>query len=322
MDDAVGAAAQAFGLEVAAWEQVSVSENITVRLDASNGSSYVLRFHRPGYHTLAELESERHWLQALRDAGLSTPMPLPASDGERHYVPVEMPEGPPRFAGLSSWIEGDIIDSLFTGHVQPVAEHMGQLGHLMATMHEQATAWIAPPGFVRHRLDADGLLGEAPFWGRFWEHPDLTSDQRDLIVEARDTFRAVLDDVGEPADRFSMIHADLHLSNLLIAPDGRVTVIDFDDAGMGWHHYDIAVAWFHSRDAADFDAGQQAFLDSYRATRPLSDADLRLIDMFEIIRGMALLGWKHARPELKWADGILEGLVAQTLDAYARWKTD
>ena len=41
--------------------------------------------------------------------------------------------------------------------------------------------------------------------------------------------------------RVSTIHADLHAGNILVR-DGGVTVIDVDDAGFGWHVYELAVA--------------------------------------------------------------------------------
>ncbi len=41
-----------------------------------------------------------------------------------------------------------------------------------------------------------------------------------------------------------MIHADMHLDNVL--KDGeRLNVIDFDDAGYGWHAFDLAVGIYH-----------------------------------------------------------------------------
>ena len=38
-----------------------------------------------------------------------------------------------------------------------------------------------------------------------------------------------------------MIHADLHLDNIL-SFDDSLTVIDFDDSGFGWHACDLAHA--------------------------------------------------------------------------------
>ena len=50
-----------------------------------------------------------------------------------------------------------------------------------------------PAAFKRHALDADGLMGEAPFWGRFWEHPALRRGRTSAAASRRATrIRAAL----------------------------------------------------------------------------------------------------------------------------------
>ncbi len=299
-----------FGVDGTELTLVSVAENVTYRVDiADTSESYVLRLHRPGYHSLAELDSERVWLQALRDADVAVPEPRPALDG-RYYVPVEVPAlDERRFVGLSPWIEGEVVADIETSHVEQSFE---QLGSLMAAMHNQAAAWNPPAAFRRHRLDIDGLLGENPFWGRFWEHPALSEPERRLLITRRDDLRAALERYGTDRATFSMIHADLHFDNLVV-DRGHLSVIDFDDAGFGWHQYDIAVAMFGSRDSPQFDVWERAFVDAYRSVRPLADDDLALVPMFELVRGMALIGWKGQRPEVRWPDGRFDEHKAYVL---------
>ena len=50
----------------------------------------------------------------------------------------------------------------------------------MARIHNVTTSWKPPSTFERHALDADGLMGDAPFWGPFWELGELTDDQRQI----------------------------------------------------------------------------------------------------------------------------------------------
>lgn len=316
-------ALEAFGVEASHLELVGVSENITFRaVEADSRQSYVLRLHRPGYHTAAELDSERVWLAALRDSGICVPTPVCAPDG-RYFVPTETGPSEIRNAGLNLWADGEIVGVLLTQPggtneaLSEISESFSQLGGLMAAMHNQATAWTPPSSFSRHRLDLDGLLGDAPFWGPFWEHPRLTAGERDLLVNARDACRTTLHRYGEPQRTFSMIHADLHLANLLVS-DGQLAVIDFDDAGFGWHQYDIAVAMFHSRAAPDFDTAATEFLNGYRDVRAISDSDLALVPLFELIRGMAIIGWKAQRPEVEWPDGQFELLLSGVLGGCRR----
>ncbi|WP_419853643.1 phosphotransferase enzyme family protein [Candidatus Poriferisodalis sp.] len=316
-------ALEAFGVETTHLELVGISENITFRaVEAGSRQAYVLRLHRPGYHTAAELDSERIWLAALRDSGICVPTPVCAPDG-RYFVPVDTGPNETRNAGLNLWVDGEIVGVLLTQPggtneaLSEISESFGQLGGLMAAMHNQATTWTPPSSFTRHRLDSDGLLGDAPFWGPFWEHPKLTAGERDLLMAARDACRQTLDRYGEPERTFSMIHADLHLANLLVS-GGQLSVIDFDDAGFGWHQYDIAVAMFHSRAAPDFEAAATEFLNGYRDVRAISDNDLALVPMFELIRGMAIIGWKAQRPEVEWPDGQFELLLSGVLGGCRR----
>ncbi|MEM8821777.1 MAG: aminoglycoside phosphotransferase, partial [Pseudomonadota bacterium] len=46
---------------------LTVSENATFRADdPARPAPVILRVHRPGYHTRAEIESELAWIEALR----------------------------------------------------------------------------------------------------------------------------------------------------------------------------------------------------------------------------------------------------------------
>ena len=58
-----------------------LAENVTFKVTDRAGSAYVLRLHRPGYHTLDELVSERAWIRGLAEAGIDVPTGLPARDG-------------------------------------------------------------------------------------------------------------------------------------------------------------------------------------------------------------------------------------------------
>src|SRR4051812_4750400 len=76
------AALAGFPIEPAELTLVSMSENVTYRVtDARDGSAYVLRLHRPGYHSLHELECERTWIRALAEAGIGVPAPIRARNG-------------------------------------------------------------------------------------------------------------------------------------------------------------------------------------------------------------------------------------------------
>ena len=283
---------------------VARSENVVFRVDATDGGRYALRVHRPGYHTLAELESEPLWTAALNEAGIAAPVAVPTRAGD-HYATIDIPgTGEIRHVGLVPWFDGRPLDELIDRSCHDAAAtqferlgHFERLGRLMAHMHNQAAAWQPPPSFSRHAFDADGFMGDAPFWGRFWDVPGLTSGRRDTLVAARRRIHARLSEYGKQRGTYSMIHADLHAANVLIAED-HVHVIDFDDAGFGWHQYDIAVALSDHVESPGYEPARNALVAGYRTGRAISDDDLALLPLFLLVRKLAGLGWLHARPEL------------------------
>lgn len=279
-------------------ELVWHAENITFRVtEKDTGLDYVLRLHRPDYHTLSELNSERAWTEALGATGIAIQIPLRTLNGE-HFCLVEVSADEKRFAGMTQWTKGDLLSDYFgtdEGSCKRTQSYH-QIGSLAAAIHNQSSRFVEPEGFERHALDTEGLVGEAPFWGRFWEHEALSHSERELLIQTRDQIREILDALGKTRANFGMIHADLHSDNIVVC-DGVITPIDFDDAGYGWYIYEIAVALFDERGSADFATIQKAFLEGYSEQRALAEADLELLPIFFLIRGLALVGWVHQRPE-------------------------
>ncbi|HEV2365638.1 MAG TPA: phosphotransferase [Caulobacteraceae bacterium] len=291
-------ALKAFPVAAARIRILSVSENVSFRVDEADGRALVLRLHRPGYNSLGELKSERAWTQALRAAGVPAPQGVPARSGEA-YVRIAIPAaGERRWVGLLAWTEGELLGEALAR--DPAADSrlrwFRRLGALMAAMHAQVRAWRAPQGFVRPHRNAAGLLGKGSTWGRFWEHEGLSGAERGLLLAARDKIQPSLRRLGKDPHRYGLIHADLHPWNLLISGD-RLFPIDFDDSGFGWNLYDIAVALFASRTSDDFPEITAAFLEGYRSKAALSDGDAELVPMFLLIRALAVIGWLRHRPE-------------------------
>lgn len=280
-------------------EPVAQSENVTYRVTAEDSDTdYVLRLHRPDYNSLEELVSEREWTRALNEAHIPTPESVLTNQGD-HFVLIDIPAtGEQRYAGMTRWIEGTPLDDHLktNSDKEERAGIFGRIGELAAATHNQSTSWKEPPNFRRSRLDLDGLLGEMPRWGRFWEHADLTGDEKKLLVETRDQLRETLSTYGARPENFSLIHADMNPDNIVYS-DGNLAIIDFDDSAYGWHMYDIASILIDDRNATDFDDICDALLDGYRRVRPLAAQDVDILRNFLLIRGMAIVGWFHQRPE-------------------------
>ncbi len=311
-------ALKSFPIEAGDLALISMTENVTFKVaDRHEGGAYVLRLHRPGYHTLDELDSEHAWIGALADAGIDVPKAISARDG-RNYVPVTIPAtGEQRFAGMARWTEGRLLSDVLaeTDDQDVVADYFAQLGALTAAMHNQASAWRPPPGFRRHALDGDGLMGMSPHWGPFWEHKSLSAAQRRLLLDTRARMHEWLSRLARDPSGYSLIHSDMHPGNIVVDGD-RLTVIDFDDAGFGWHQYDIAVVLTYWQSKPNTAAIERAFLKGYRSVRSISDTALAAIPTFRLIRWMASMGWFHQRPELA-PSAVFEERRAWVLDRCA-----
>ena len=292
-------ALKAFPIQLEDIQTIGHSENVTFRIiPRDNQTHYALRLHRPGYNSLAELNSERQWTRALREAGLAVPESLTTFKGH-HFYPVNIhATGERRLSGMTTWLAGIPLNEYLPGCTELKARERiyRQIGAMAAKSHNQSTSWKEPPGFQRRRLDAEGLVGEDPHWGRFWEHTALTRSESRLLQRTRQQLHIALGRHGMDPSTFSLIHADLNPDNLVF-DNGNLAMIDFDDAAYGWHMYDIASALFEERNHPDFASLRASLFDGYQEHRPLGEREVHTLDLFLLIRGLALIGWFHQRPE-------------------------
>ena len=298
-------AIEAWDICVSGISAVSHSENIVFRVDSDSGQAFVFRFHRPGYHSLRELHGELEWTAGLNQSGIGAPVPRHTRDNSA-FVSVYLPElSQTRYVSLVEWVEGTAMATLIERETDKsnLVSYFHKTGQLAAQIHNQAMAWPLPAGFERHAFDADGLMGREPFWGPFWEQSKLTPAERAQIIYARDQIYGILTDYGKDRGTYSLIHADLHPDNLIITGD-HVHIIDFDDAGFGWHQYELAVAIFYYQGTPYFDTIRDAIIAGYLTERPLSQADIELLPIFGLIRSMVLLGWIEQRPELDNSENL------------------
>ena len=280
------------------------------------GRRRALRLHRQGYHDDAELRSELQWMQALAAAGIEVPRLVPTLSGEL-FISRE-------FAGLSGslqvdlfeWIDGEPLGAVETGvgdGGRDVAQTYFSLGALAGRLHNQAAAWELPSGFRRHAWDLDGLVGERPFWGRFWELPALSRQERRLMERVRQRLRRELSALERAPANYGLIHADFVAENILVNGD-QVRLIDFDDAGFGWHLFELATSTHFLMGESYFEAAQEALIRGYRSQRPLSDAQLARLPLFSLARATTYLGWVHTRPETETAQEMTPMLISSACE--------
>jgi len=276
---------------------LNLSENATFGLsDPVGGCELVLRVHRVGYSSAAEIRSELAWINALRaDGAVETAMPVPGSNGDliqtlssttgrqaRHAVAFERLAGeePDARVGAARWFE--------------------RLGALTAKMHRHAKSWRLPADFRRKRWDFSAMVGERGYWGPW--RAGIGMDRRGVAVleQALPCIAQRVEQYGADPSRFGLIHADLRLANLLV--DGeQLRIIDFDDCGFSWFVYDFATAVSfieHEPNVAELLA---AWVQGYRAIAPLSAEELAVIPTFVILRRILLTAWLASHAEVPFA---------------------
>src|SRR5262249_36780000 len=152
-------------------------------------------------HDVDELRSERLWTRALVQAGVAAPEPLLTPGGGDFVQGAGAATGEQRWGGPARWGGGEVLaGGVGRGNdAAAQARHFTRLGAIIARMHDQAAGWTPPAGFRRHAVDADGLMGPAPFWGPFWDHPIFSPAERRLLLDTRDRLHDALMRYGKPA---------------------------------------------------------------------------------------------------------------------------
>jgi len=299
-------ALEAWNLKAERLELISQGENLVYQLDATNGERYALRVHRPGYHTVPALESEQLWTSALNDAGILVPIGQPRVDGGYYESIPVCNDKDIRQIGLVAWLDGKSLHEIVSEGEDPglLLNSMKETGRIAGLIHNHSSKWQIPANFVRHELDAEGFMGESPFWGPFWSLPELSPGQRELFLSVKQALFNYLSDLNKSPEIYGMLHADLHGGNLLVSEQG-ITVIDFDDAGYGWHPYELAVVLHHLQEHKDFASIYRHLIEGYRSVRPITQSQLDQIPVFLLIRTLASIGWCHARREFDRSDYLV-----------------
>ncbi|MCC7276114.1 MAG: phosphotransferase [Alphaproteobacteria bacterium] len=297
---------------------LNLSENATYRLDDPDaGRRLILRVHRIGYRTAAEIASELAWIEALRAAGaVATPAPIAGTDGgfvrtlpaaagpARHAVAFEFAPGkePDRGDDLVAWFR--------------------TLGAITARMHAHVRAWPLPAGFRRQRWDFETMFGARPVWGSWRAGMGLDRQGAAVLERALDLIGRRTARFGTGPARYGLVHADLRLANLLVDGD-RLTVIDFDDCGFSWLAYDFAAAVSFMEDDPIVPALMAAWAAGYRTVAPLPAADEAELPVFLVMRRILLVGWLASHSEVPTARemgaGYTAGAVAMAEDLLTRF---
>jgi len=289
---------------------INLSENHTFRIDIQSGERFILRVHRPGYHSAASINSELEWVSALR---LETSLPVPRALRGRNGAVLQTLDADRRtrqavLFAHEPGIEpqpGDDLGGLFE-----------TLGGFAAIAHCHAMSFAPSAVFTRPVWNAGAVLDPGGPWGDWREAPHVEGRVAECLAALERRLRADLAAYGEGRDRFGLIHADMRLANLLV--DGpRLTLIDFDDCGFCWFLYDFAAAVSFFEDSPGMPELQRRWLLGYETIRPLTDEDRAMIEPMVLLRRMALLAWIGSHRETDLAQAHADNFARITAELAA-----
>jgi Ser/Thr protein kinase RdoA (MazF antagonist) len=298
---AVPASLKAFGIESDA--QVTLikhRENAVFKVEHGT-SRMVLRMHRPGYRSLAELQSEAAWTFSLRQAGVPTPAHVAGTDEQAIQI-IAPAVDTALFVDMLEWIDG----------VPPSNNNLStifaEVGRLAALIHAHSRHWTRPAGFARPVMDQNTLFGPRGVWGDFAELAGPSDSQRRLFRRLADKVRRDLSGFAKTDDTWGLVHGDLMPENILQTEQG-VMVIDFDDGGESWLVGDLATSLGMYLGTEHFDPLMGAWLEGYATVTDPQTIGLEYLPTLIGARLLQGLGWMHTRRDSETAVAMTRYLI-------------
>lgn len=265
---------------------IDARENAVFEMALADGTRAALRLHRMGYQSDAAIRSELWWTAALAAKGALVPEPLARENGDLLVLLSNR-----RMASAVRWMEGVPLGKAghsFDMSTDRLVQIHHALGRLLAQVHDLTDALTLPDFFIRPAWDTAGLVGDSPFWGRFWDHPAADAAQRDRLIAARGFLAEWLERQTDP---LGPIHADVLRENILVDGD-RLALIDFDDSGIGFRHHDLGTALLQNLYEPDCTAIRDALVAGYGETRTVT---VEAVEVFALARCCASVGWTMPR---------------------------
>ena len=281
-----------YPIEVKSAVSINYEYNATLKIEATDGQLFALRINTNSPRTPENLRAEIAFVRFLEEDGrIKVPHPIANTEGDFYTSILHEASGRTFHCVLYSWILGEELED------EPTDEQLKALGAAMATMHLVAQSFKLPHGSVLS-------IYNDPLW---WTEDFLLSEKSVLDAEAKDLISRALSAIKSGVAKFYadatpiLIHADLHGGNVLWH-EGSLSVIDFDDCGLGLPIQDFATALYY------FDTPEQdaAFKEGYNSIAPIPECTEREMKMFFLQRRIVLLNYLYETSNLEHKSMIPE----------------
>ena len=262
--------------------------NTTFRLDCTQGR-YLVRIHRARARTA--VASELAWLEVLaHETTVPVQIPQRSLDGKMIVVGKQIGVPEPYPITILSWLDGQILPQ---DRRSPY--HFYRLGQLVANLHHHTQHWVPSFELNRPSYDSTSVLSADSVAGPDGAtYKQLPADVRGHLQTLHEQLQEVEQRLGKSSDRFGLIHSDLSFGNVLFTEE-EVLPIDFDDCGLGYYLYDLAVVLAGPWERPGFQQRREALFEGYQEICELPDEHLSLIPTFMAMRASSLGQWDRVR---------------------------
>ncbi|WP_105416475.1 phosphotransferase enzyme family protein [Neorhizobium sp. T25_27] len=273
----------------------------------NSGQRYVFRLSHVRARGRADVETETAFLDHLSRSKVPVAAPIPTRDGTL-YTQGRAPEG----------VREGVLFQAVAGR-EPIATDAGDAranGKTLALMHNAAETFSSDGAL--YRLDLEHLL-----------HRPLTRIRDSGIVEDAKVLSDLEDIASRSAEAIDALgnltwtycHGDCHGFNARINDAGDAVFFDFDDGGPGYLAYDLSVfLWAKVSFGRKLTPMWDAFIEGYRAVRPIAPFDFEAARRFVIVRHIWLMG-EYASRSQEWGSNAV-GWIAREATFLKTWETD
>lgn len=238
-------------------------------------SKYIFKIYRDAHRSLEEIKGEVELLNILFEQGAKVSFPIADLKGE-FIQSFNAAEGI-RYGVLFSFAEG-VVNNYMTD------EQLVNVGHEMAVIH--AVTSKIELAHKRKEFTIDSLLIQPlkiikPSFKELEEEYNYLENASAQIIRK-------IEELDLSSFGYGYCQYDFLPKNFHFQENGAVTFFDFDFAGKGCFVNDLASFYAHyfilikydKIDQTEADRAFGIFLDSYRKTKALSDAEIAAIPYF------------------------------------------
>ena len=282
-----------YPIDVKSVVSINYEYNATLKVETTDGQLFALRINTNSPRTPENLRAEIAFVRLLAEDGrVKVPHPIENREGNFYTSILHEASGRMFHCVLYSWILGEELEE------EPQNEQqLSALGAAMATMHLAVEGFDLPEGSSLPTFDD-------PLW---WTEDFLLSEKSVSDAEAKDLISQALAAIKSGVAKFyangtpRVIHADMHGGNALWY-EGSLSVIDFDDCGIGFPLQDLATALYYL-DTPEQDA---AFRQGYESIAPVPQCSEKELSMLFLQRRIVLLNYLYETSNLEHRSMIPE----------------